>query len=73
MISDAGHLVPANQPEASLELFRRAIAGLDIASGRNLVSEQTELPLIPDNPVHPTSSNRGLGQLPDLSFLGPEM
>jgi hypothetical protein len=29
----SGHLVPYYQPEASLEMFRRTLLGLDIASG----------------------------------------
>ncbi|KAK7544036.1 putative carboxypeptidase S1 [Phyllosticta citribraziliensis] len=32
-IYDAGHLVPYYQPRASLEMFRRSIEGLDVATG----------------------------------------
>ena len=65
VLSDAGHLVPADQPEASLELFRRALAGLDLASGRSPVSDQTGLPFTPDPPLVTTSR----GASPSLSSL----
>ncbi|KAK0609170.1 Carboxypeptidase S1-like protein A [Lasiodiplodia hormozganensis] len=37
-VYEAGHLVPYHQPKASLELFRRAVNGLDIATGKTVVS-----------------------------------
>ena len=67
VLSDAGHLVPADQPEVSLELFRRALAGLDLASGRSPVSDQTELPFTPDPPLSTTS--HGVRPSSSPSFL----
>ena len=67
VLSDAGHLVPADQPEASLELFRRALAGLDLASGRRLVSDQTELPFTPDPPL--STISRGVSPSPSSVLL----
>lgn len=52
VISDAGHFVPNEKPDASLEIFKRAISGTDIATGQKPVRNQTASPLTPDEPIH---------------------
>ncbi len=55
IVTDAGHLVPTDKPDAALELFKRAITNVDIASGQKLVANQTTLPFAPDPPFTATS------------------
>lgn len=53
VVYDAGHFVPADKPDLALELFRRAISGLDISTGLLPVSNST-IPFAPDTPVSTT-------------------
>lgn len=39
-VFQAGHEVPAYQPEAAYEIFRRATAGLDVATGTTTVGDE---------------------------------
>ncbi len=49
VVHDAGHFVAADKPDVALELFRRAVGGVDLATGRRLVSDET-IPFAPDTP-----------------------
>ncbi|KAB5580578.1 Alpha/Beta hydrolase protein [Coniochaeta sp. 2T2.1] len=51
LVYDAGHMVPIDKPDVALEVFRRSILGLDIATGLESVSNQTGVPLVPDDPI----------------------
>ncbi|KAH8890858.1 carboxypeptidase C [Thozetella sp. PMI_491] len=66
VVSDAGHLVPSDKPDAALELFRRAITGVDISSGQHSVFGTTTPPLQPDPPA--TGTTHALGPTPHLSL-----
>lgn len=55
VVYDAGHMVPTDKPDVALEIFRRSISGLDIATGLMSVSNQTSVPLTPDEPVTSTT------------------
>jgi Serine carboxypeptidase len=50
-IFDAGHFIPIDKPDVALELFRRAIQGLDIATGVDLIGEDIPVPFPQDEPI----------------------
>lgn len=51
VVYDAGHMVPIDKPDVALEIFRRSMFGVDIATGTYLISNETTASLIPDEPV----------------------
>jgi len=57
VVDGAGHFVPAEKPELALEVFRRAVAGLDVATGQRAAGNAT-MPFAPDTPL-PTAAAAG--------------
>ncbi|OIW35227.1 alpha/beta-hydrolase [Coniochaeta ligniaria NRRL 30616] len=55
VVYDAGHMVPTDKPDVALEIFRRSISGLDIATGLEPISNQPTVPLTPDEPFASTT------------------
>jgi hypothetical protein len=55
VVYDAGHFVPAEKPDVALELLKRAISGMDLATGLRPISNVT-LPFPADTPVSRTLS-----------------
>jgi hypothetical protein len=51
VIKEAGHIISAYKPDVLVEIFRRSISGLDLASGLNHVGSEMDLPLTPDAPL----------------------
>ncbi|CAK7232222.1 hypothetical protein SBRCBS47491_008194 [Sporothrix bragantina] len=51
VVRDAGHFVPFSQPALTLELFRRAMAGLDLTTGRGPINSSAAFPFVPDSPL----------------------
>ena len=56
VVYEAGHFVPAEKPDVALEIFRRAMEGLDIAEGQTKVTDQTAIPFPADTPLPTTIS-----------------
>ena len=54
VVDDAGHFVPAEKPGLALEMFRRALSGLDIATGKKAAGNAT-IPFPPDTPLSRTA------------------
>jgi len=50
VVDDAGHFVPAEKPELALEVFRRAVAGLDVGTGKRPAGNE-KIPFPPDTPL----------------------
>jgi serine carboxypeptidase len=50
VVDDAGHYVTAEKPALALEIFRRAVSGLDIATGEKQSGNVT-IPFPPDTPL----------------------
>jgi len=61
VVYDAGHMVPIDKPNVALEIFRRSIFGFDIATGTNVISNETAVPFIPDEPVTSSTLDEPLG------------
>lgn len=50
LVYGAGHFAAADQPSLALELFRRSVHGVDLATGQTAVGNST-IPFAPDSPV----------------------
>ncbi|CAK7210162.1 hypothetical protein SEUCBS140593_000738 [Sporothrix eucalyptigena] len=50
VVHDAGHFVSFDQPALALELFRRAMASLDLPMGRG-PTNSSAFPFVPDSPL----------------------
>jgi carboxypeptidase D len=55
VIYDAGHMVPVDKPDVALEIFRRSLSGLDIATGTESVLDDSTVPFVPDDPIASSS------------------
>ncbi|CAK7223248.1 hypothetical protein SCUCBS95973_005113 [Sporothrix curviconia] len=51
VVKDAGHFVPFDQPALARELFRRAMAGLDLPTGRRPTNSSAAFPVVLDSPL----------------------
>ncbi len=52
VVHDAGHFVAADQPDLALEVFRRAIGAVDVATGQRSAADAA-VPFAPDSPIRP--------------------
>ena len=55
VIHDAGHFVPAEKSDVALELLKRAISGVDLATGLRAAGNTT-IPFPADTPLSGTAS-----------------
>ncbi|KAL1903106.1 hypothetical protein Sste5346_000390 [Sporothrix stenoceras] len=56
VVYDAGHFLPFDKPALALEMFRRAVANLDLPTGRG-PTNNTAVPFAPDSPLSAASAD----------------